>query len=200
MKTPVNYSTVEEDILLLQQKSKNSSISIDEILQTLSGKGQALILLLLSLPFCQPLQIPGLSTPFGLTIAFIGLQMIFGKYAWLPKIISTKTIASHNLQTITDKILWLLKKINRWVHPRLSLLCHHPAWQIINGLFIFVLGLLLALPMPIPFSNLLAAWSLFFMGVGLLKDDGVFVLISYFIALFTCAFFVATVLLIKIHF
>lgn len=193
-------STIEEDILLLQEKGKNSSISIGEILNILSEKGQSLIILFLSLPFCQPLQIPGLSTPFGLAIAFIGLKMAFGKYAWLPKGILAKSITPHTLLRITEKILWLLKKMKGWIYPRLAWLCYYPSTHIINGLLISILGILLALPLPTPFSNLMAAWSILFIGLGLLKDDGVFILIGYFVSLFTFGYFAAMILLIKFIF
>lgn len=200
MKKIKNNSTIEEDILLLQEKGKNSSISIGEILNILSEKGQSLIILFLSLPFCQPLQIPGLSTPFGLAIAFIGLKMAFGKYVWLPKAILAKSVTPNTLQKMTEKILWLLKKMRGWIHPRLAWLCYSPAAHIINGLLISILGILLALPLPTPFSNLMAAWSILFIGLGLLKDDGVFILIGYFASLFTLGYFTAMIFLIKFIF
>lgn len=193
-------STIEEDILLLQERGKNSSVSIGEILNILSEKGQSLIILFLSLPFCQPLQIPGLSTPFGLAITFIGLKIVFGKYAWLPKGILAKSITPQTLQKITEKILWLLKKMTGWIYPRFPWLCYYPATRIISGLLISILGILLALPLPIPFSNLLTAWSILFIGLGLLKDDGVFILIGYFVSLFSFGYFIAMVLLIKFIF
>lgn len=200
MKKIKNKPTIEEDILLLQKKGKNSSISIGEIFDILSEKGQALLILFLSMPFCQPLQIPGLSTPFGLAIAFIGLKMALGNHAWLPKRILTRKIAPHTLQKITERILWLLKKISGWIYPRLAWLCNYPILQIINGLLICILGILLALPLPTPFSNLMAAWSILFIGLGLLKEDGVFILIGYFVSLVTFGFFVAMILLIKFIF
>lgn len=186
----VKYPTIDEEILLLQEKSKDVAVSVEEIFQTLSGKGRSLILLFLSLPFCQPLQIPGLSTPFGLIIAFIGLRMAFGKRLWMPKWVLEQTIASDTLQKITEKTLWLVRKMRRWIHPRLTWLCHYPASQVANGLLISILGLILSLPLPIPFSNLIAAWSIFFIGLGLLEDNGVFVLIGYAISLFTFAIFI----------
>ncbi len=184
----------------LDEKGKSSSISIGEILNILSEKGQSLIILFSSLPFCQPLQIPGLSTPFGLAIAFIGLKMAFGKYAWLPKGILAKSITPQTLQKISEKLLWLLKKMNYWIYPRITWLCYYPAMQIINGLLISILGILLALPLPIPFSNLMAAWPILFIGLGLLKDDGIFILIGYFVSLFTFGYFIAIVLSIKLIF
>jgi hypothetical protein len=200
MKKLRNNLTLEERILVLQTKSKTASVSIEEILHILSGKGQSLILLFLSLPFCQPLQIPGLSTPFGLAMTFIGFRMAFGKGVWLPKRLLSKTVTPHVLQKIILKTLWLVRKIKRWSHPRLTWLCDYPALHIINGLLIAILGIFLALPLPIPLSNLTAAWSIFFIGLGVLEDDGIFVLIGYLISLVTFAFFITMVLSIKLIF
>ena len=195
-----NRLRLEEQLVLLQEKGKSTPISIGEILHILSRQGQVLVILFFTLPFCLPLQIPGLSTPFGLMIAFIGLKLVFGSEAWLPKKLLAKTLAPATLRKITEKALWLLQKMQRWVRPRLIGLCYHPAFRIVNGLLIIVLGLLLALPLPIFFSNLLAAWPIFFMALGLLKDDGLLILISYTFSLFTFAFFIFIILLPKIVF
>ncbi len=197
MKKIETFRPLEEEILLLQQEAKSAPISIKEILQRLSGKGRALILIFLSLPFCQPIQIPGLSTPFGLTIAFVGLRMVFGKYTWLPKAVLSKTITAETLQKITDKALRILRKMKGWIHPRLSWICHSSPMQSTNGLTIFMLGIFLALPLPIPLTNLAAAWSIFFIALGLLEDDGAFVLLGYLAALVTVIFFVIIALSIK---
>lgn len=188
--------TIEENILLLQKKSSNSSISIKEIINTLEGRWQALLLLFLSIPFCQPIQIPGFSTPFGLLIAFIGLKIAFGKYAWLPEKILAKEISASTVQKITDHLLWLLKKMHTWIYPRLTWMCQYQVMQVLNGLAIFFLGILLALPLPIPFSNLMAAWPIFFIGLGLLEDDGACIIIGYLLSFLALAFFAGIVLLI----
>src|SRR5207245_1066199 len=109
-----------------------------------------------------PIQIPGLSTPFGILIAFIGLRIAFGKRAWLPKKILLKRVSSKKIQKITLKSLKLMNKTKRFVHPRLEWLCDdHAAIKIGNGLLIFLLGIFLALPLPIPLTNLAASWSIF---------------------------------------
>jgi len=191
------FHTLEEEILLLQQEGKEKTLSIAEILQVLSGKGKPLILILLSLPFCQPIQIPGLSTPFGLAVAFIGLRMIFGKRIWLPGKLLNKTIPSATLSRITEKALNLIKKMKPWIHPRLLWLCRSSLIEKGNGLIIFILGILLALPLPIPASNLMAAWSILLIAVGILEDDGLFMLIGYLVFLLTLALFLLLILGIK---
>ncbi len=191
------FRTLEEGILLLQEESKAGPLSIAEILHILSGKGRSVVLILLSIPFCQPIQIPGVSTPFGLAIAFIGLRMLFGKRIWLPKKLLAKKVPSNTFEKITDKTLVLLRKIKPWIHPRLTGLCHSPYMKKVNGLVIIILGILLALPLPIPFSNLAAAWSIFLIALGMLEDDGVFILIGYFLFLLTVAFFLLMGLAVK---
>lgn len=166
----------------------------------LSGKGRSLIIIFLSLPFCQPIQIPGLSTPFGIVIAFIGLRMAFGKRVWLPKRVLLKTISSTIIQKITKKSLRLINKMKHFIHPRLNWLCEHRAMKIINGLLIFFLGLFLAFPLPVPLTNLAAGWSIFLVSLGLLESDGIFVIAGYLVSLITIAFFILILFSIRIVF
>lgn len=183
------FRTLEEGIVLLRQESKDKLLSIAEILYILSGKGRSLILILLSIPFCQPIQIPGLSTPFGFAIAFTGLRILFGKRIWLPKKLLEKKIPSATFEKITDKTLAIVRKIKPWIHPRLIWMCHSSFMEKGNGLVIIILGIFLALPLPIPLSNLTAAWSICLVALGVLEDDGVFVLIGYLLSLVTVLFF-----------
>lgn len=191
------FRTLEERILMLRQEAKVGPLSIAEILRILSGKGRSLILILLSLLFCQPIQIPGLSTPFGIVIAFIGLRIVFGKRIWLPKKLLEKKVASSIFDKITNKTLTLVRNSRSWIHPRLIWMCHSSYMEKINGLIICILGIFLALPLPIPFSNLTAAWSIFLVAWGMLEDDGVLVLIGYLVFLFTVAFFILMGLMAK---
>ena len=168
---------------------QSKSLSILEILEILSGKGRPIILILLALPFCQPIQLPGLSTPFGIMIGLIGFRLVINRNIWLPKKLLSKTINPLTLQKITTKTLTIIRKSKKWVHPRLNWVCHNPCMKKTNGIMICLLGLVLALPLPIPLSNLTAAWSIFFIELGMLEDDGLFVLIGYGIFLLTVALF-----------
>lgn len=197
MKKIKKFTTIENDLLLLKEKGKDKSLSMEEILKILSEKGPVLMIFFLCFPFCQPIQIPGFSTPFGLMIAFFGLKIAFGKDVWLPRQLLEKRINPSTLKKIIEGSLWLVLKVRRWIHPRLILICHNPILKISHGILIFFLGILLALPLPIPFSNLMAAWSIFFMGIGLLEDDGVFVIVSYIFSIATLFFFVFTLFFIK---
>lgn len=176
----------------LEDEAKKKNLSLSEIFHILSGKGRSLVLIFLSLPFCQPIQIPGFSIPFGVAIAFISLRMVFGKEIWLPKKLLNKRISSEKLVKITHKILFFLQKLNRFSHQRLSFLSQSRIMHVVNCMIICILGLFLALPLPIPLSNIPAAWSIFLISFGVLKDDGLFVLIGFFI--FAVTAFALTIL------
>lgn len=185
-----NKDLKKDLVTLIEKSQRQTTISIKEILEVFSNKGRALILIFLSLPFCQPLQIPGLSTPFGLVITFIGVRIAFSKHIWLPKMILLKTVPSQTIQKISQKCLKLLAKIERLIHPRFKWLYRHRIMLMCNGLLIGVLGIFLALPLPIPLTNLSAGWAIFLLSIGLLENDGIFILAGYFIALITIVFFI----------
>lgn len=192
-----NKSLKEYLDILLEKSRSGTVLSVKEILEILSGKGRLLILVLLSLPFCLPIPIPGLSVPFGLVIAFIGLRWAFGKRIWLPKCILLKTISSKTIQKIVRKALYLLDKMKRYMYPRSRGLSKNAVLRTFNGLLIFLLGAFLALPLPIPLTNFVAAWAILLISLGLLQEDFVFVFIGYLFFLIISLILVAMVFSIK---
>jgi hypothetical protein len=184
------HQTLQDRLLLLQHTSeKQDSVHIKTILEILSGKGRLVILILLTLPFCLPLPLPGMSVPFGLLIAFFGVRMAFGKGIWLPQRILSKKIKTHLLKKIVTKTLWLVKKMQVLTHPRLYWMCFHPVMKVVNGIVIAILGVALAIPIPIPFSNITAAWAIFILSFGIMEDDGLFILIGYLLLLITAVIY-----------
>ncbi len=192
-----NRDLKKDLVTLLEKSQRQPTISIKEILRVLSGKGRVLILMFLSWPFCQPLQIPGLSTPFGLIIAFVGVRIAFSKRIWLPKTVLLKTIPSATIQKVSQKGLKLLTKIARLIHPRFRWLYGLKIMHICNGLLIVLLGIFLALPLPIPLTNLSAGWAIFLLSIGLLENDGFFLIAGYLVTLLTIAFFISLAFSIK---
>jgi hypothetical protein len=53
---------------------------------------------------------------------------------------------------------------------------------------------LLALPLPIPFSNTFPAWAIFFHTLGQLEEDGALIIVSYIQTLLCFAYFGALAL------
>jgi hypothetical protein len=172
-------SVLEKSFLVILIESKFSSLKVGHLLKLLSGKGKPLLLIFLSLPFCQPIMLPGLSTPFGIAILMIGLKISFGGKVWLFKSLAEKKISGKTLHKIASKGLWLTRKIKRFIHPRLVWLSRSAPMIVINGILIAILGFVLALPLPIPFSNIIIAWPILLISIGLAEDDGLFILTAY---------------------
>ena len=175
-------SSIESDLESILGELDSRLWTIQELFDVLRGKGYPFLIILLSLPFCQPIQIPGFSTPFGLVLVFIGLRMTFGHRIWWPQWILKKQIPTQVLKIVVQKSLSFFRFLRPLLHPRLTWLCENGFYRFHGGFVVLMSGLL-ALPLPIPFSNMLVAWALLLLGLGLIEKDGGFVCISYTLGL-----------------
>ena len=180
---------IESLKLLIQKTEQQQEVEIQDILKTLNVRGYAAILVIFSFPFCFPFTIPGFSAPFGLLLAFIGLRIAFGNQLWLPQWILVKKVSSSRLNKLLLKICHLMEKFQKFFKPRLIFLIQYRFFMRLHGVLIFVLGILLALPLPVPLTNTMAAAPLVCLGIGILEDDGFAIIAGYLLALLCFAFF-----------
>ncbi|MGK5594119.1 MAG: exopolysaccharide biosynthesis protein [Parachlamydiaceae bacterium] len=195
-KKPKFYS-LEENIKRLLKQADGKDIDLETILLTLAGKGYAILLILFSFPFCLPITIPGLSTPFGLAIIYIGLRLALGDHPWLPKRLLRKKIPFSSIQKVSDMTIRATNKLQFLVRPRWVRIVKTPKLYVLHGLIIALLGFFLCLPLPVPFSNTVSALPIIFFGLALLEDDGLFIIIAYCFTLLCLSFFVLLVWLGK---
>jgi hypothetical protein len=128
------------------------------------------ILVLIAIPFF------GLSTPFGLAIALMGLQMMIGRVRpWLPKRARRRELS----MAMLDRVAGLLARRTRWLVKATRRRWEGLIRPRVIGFGIFVLAFGLALPLPIPGSNWVFLIPLFIYAVGLLERDGVWILIGH---------------------
>lgn len=172
-----------DSILEMLKEADGKDVLVRTVVERLAKKGQAALLILFSLPFCQPIQIPGFSFPFGVALAFIGSRIAFGHRIWLPQRILNMKIPYHSFEKIARIAIKVTDKLLFFVSMRMVHLVKNPALQVIHGLTIMLLALLLALPLPIPLSNLLAAYPLLIFGLAILEDDGAAILTAYGLSL-----------------
>lgn len=176
---------------LMELAEKQKELSIAEVFHVMEKRGYATILLICSLPFCIPIQIPGFSTPFGFILGFIGLRLAFAKHLWWPKWLLERKVSSAQVSKLVSMTTGMLHRLESFLHPRLLPLSTNPLALRIHGITIFLLALLLSLPLPIPMSNMLSALPIFFFSLGLLEDDGVMIIIGYVFAVICVASFTA---------
>lgn len=127
-------------------------------------------LALISIPFY------ALSLPFGLAIAALGAQLLAGRsQPWLPAFLMRRVLPARARGWLGEKLARFAVRLEHIVKPRLRFAVRGR----LIGLGLIAQGLGLALPLPIPGSNWLFLAPALFFAVGLLEDDGLWVLIAH---------------------
>jgi len=180
-------SRLSTDLELLQARIRGESLTLVELKQSLKGRGSAMLLILLALPFCF-IATPGLSTPFGIAICLIGACLVMGREPWLPRFILHRRLSSARLAQLLTGAIKVARQLEKFVRPRLGFLHAGPGMLRLVGFGIVIASLGLMLPLPIPFSNSIPAWAVVLLAIGMMENDGLFVLLGHLTAIATWAF------------
>jgi hypothetical protein len=190
MKRP--YKSFEETFRFLLEKAKKERVSVHTLLTVLDGKGRVLLLTFLSLGFGQ---IPGISIFLGLFISYLGLRIAMGRsFVWMPKRLLHMKIPSYFLNKVLRQILHLLKFLKKWSYSRYVWATERSSTRVTNGLMISFVGLSFALSPPVPLAGFIAFIAIFSISIGLLNDDGIYIIVGYICAIF---YFALTLFLLK---
>jgi hypothetical protein len=151
-------------------------MTVLELEQALKGRGIVVLVLLMGLPFCLPVTIPGFSTPFGVAIAFIGFRLALGGRPWLPRFIQKAQINSERLGRLLNCGVKFALRVEKFAKPRWT-----SFWATAAGvrLLWFLIGLsafLLSLPIPFPFTNTMPGIGIVLLAIAIMERDGLFVL------------------------
>lgn len=149
-------------------------VTLGEIIELMQQRAYLFLLLLIALPFSTPVPLPGLSTPFGMIIAFIGVRIACGLSPWLPDRMLRVRLPAKWLPKIFRAAERLVIWLEKFLKPRLSFVVQAPALRRLHGVIIAICGILLLLPLPIPMTNLFPALSVVLLACALLENDGYF--------------------------
>ena len=182
---------LSEELAKLEEKSRDQSINLGDVIFLLDERANTFLLLLLSLPFVQPIPLPGFSTPFGVAIAFLGISFLVGQKPWLPARLLKMQLPEIFLAPALQGMRRLARIMEVLLRPRILFLATNPTMQRLEGLCILVCGVLLSLPLPIPFSNMLPALTVITFACSTLGKDGIFYVVGIFCFAITVVFFAA---------
>lgn len=181
---------LSDDLGLILNEFQVETVTLREVMAVLHGRGYVLLVMLLALPFSTPIPLPGLSTPFGLVIALIGARLALGQKPWLPARLLDTQLSPRFFTKVFAAARLILRGFEYFLRPRLLWLTQGDGMQQLHAVPILLCALLLLLPLPIPFSNIVPAFSILLLAAGLLERDGVFILAGYLGFLLGVAFFV----------
>lgn len=164
----------------LLAEARAHGLTLGAIIDRVEERAFGVLMAFLCLPFLLPVTIPGSSTPFGLILMALGVQLALGrKKPWLP----ARLRAWSTPRAVTEKVLSgvarLFKPLERLVRPRLLFMQNRPM-LILVGVAITIDAFFLALPWPpvIPLSNTIPAWLAFIKVLGLTEEDGLAMLLG----------------------
>jgi len=189
--TVLKSGSLGQKIKLIIQRLPPKEVNLIEIIDIVGKDSLLLLTIFLSLVFLVPVTIPGVSTVFGTGILLIGITMLFNRKPWLPKAIACRQLSSERLRDGLERALVWLHRLEKISRPhRLPQLTSAGCIILINHLFFILAALLLMVPFGlIPFSNTLPALALIFLSVGMLQQDGYFILLGYITIIVTVIYF-----------
>lgn len=182
-------ASLKEIVLDIEKKSEPNGLTLMQLIDLFQDRSHPLIILFLSLPFIQPLPLFGLSAILGGVIFLSGLLMIFQVKPWLPGKFQQKMIQKSLVKSCTSTLIKVLNRTEKCIKPRFIFLSTSLPAKIFNGLLVMLFAFLLALPLPIPFTNSVPAYFLIMNAVGCLEEDGLLIGLSYLVAIAGVIFF-----------
>lgn len=146
-------------------------ISISDLVLAMDGRAFGALLLIFALPNVLPTP-PGTSGILGLPLIFLSAQLMMGRLPWLPAFIATRSMERSAFAALVGKMTPVLGRAEKLLAPRLTFMVSEMAQRFI-GAALLVLAIVLAL--PIPLGNMLPAFAMTLISLGMLERDGLWV-------------------------
>jgi len=173
--------SLADELHALAATTPSHGWTLGELMDALGARASALLVLVCALPFCAPVSIPGLSTPFGFVILLLALRFALGRAPWLPARLRRVALSPKLLAKILEAGSKVIGWIERRMRVRWQFLIDSP-WKLrIHAFFIVLSSLVLMLPLPPvpPFTNMLPALVIVVLTISSMERDGAGVLAGY---------------------
>lgn len=144
-------------------------ITLGEMIHAFGTRGYGLLIILFAIPNLIPIYIPGWSPIFGVPLFIVCAQLALGlPEPRLPGILTRRSMRKADLLMIVEKSSPWLKRIERFVRPRPSVLTGP-----IGARFIGIYGMWLAflVIIPLPLTNGPTSLACAIMAFGLMEED-----------------------------
>lgn len=190
-------STTESTSKIISEVSEQipeEGVNFREFLDLIGEQGGLISCLILVAPFLLPVSIPGSSLPFGLAIILINIAILTKTHPLIPKMVMEYKISQNAMVTLLNGMNRILKGLEKFVKPRLNIITK-PYMDKINNVFMIFCAFLLMLPLPVPLTDFLPAYSILFLTLGSVENDGYMVIAGYVVAFVTAVYFLLIAIL-----
>jgi hypothetical protein len=152
------------------------AISLGNVLDAFGDRAFGALMLVFAAPNMLPLP-PGMSAVLGAPLLFVTAQLMLGRPTlWMPGFICRQAIPRDFFALLTTKLSPILRRAERILRPRFTLLLH-PVPERIVGAACLLLAIILFL--PIPFGNIPPAWAIAAFALGILERDGLATVVGW---------------------
>ncbi|WP_306120927.1 MULTISPECIES: exopolysaccharide biosynthesis protein [unclassified Roseitalea] len=129
---------------------------------------------------------PGSTLVLGIPIVLVALQMVAGRpTVWLPELFLRRSLSQKAFVSMTGRLIPMLERMEAWVRPRHWPFADRRRAERLIGLYAFVLGV--AVILPVPFGNWLPAFACALCGLALSERDGLWLGLGVAIGLVSIA-------------
>lgn len=151
-------------------------LRLGKIFDYVGERGFGLLLLLLALPNFIPAPI-GVGAVTGPIASFCGLQLLFGlERPWMPRRMRSLRLKRSTFQKTLGVVGKLLRGLEKLSRPRWDLMVGDTALRVTGFLLV---GLGVALALPIPFTNYPFGALLLLLSIALMERDGLLMAICW---------------------
>lgn len=183
-----------ETLRNLLRTGGETGLSLHEVTDAVGEKGFGLVLIVLSLPSALPVPAPGYSTPFGIAIGLVALQMLIGRDTlWLPERLGRTRIKPRIAEAMLGTASRFLGRIERFIHPRQQWIRDRFGQAALAIAVLFMAALMV---LPIPLTNTAPAMVIFMIGVGLSEEDGLLAIGAFFVGCLAIVLYAAIIYLV----
>ena len=181
---------LSDELHALAEEFRERKVTLREVMTTLGGRASGLMIVILALPFCSPITIPGLSMPFGAVILLLSACYVVGRPPWLPERLVAVELPPKFFRMVLEGASKFIGWIERRLHPRWAWVTGTTALMRMHGLLVCAGAVLLLLPLGgIPFTNTLPALAVVIGTLGMMERDGAAVAAAYGLLLATLVYF-----------
>ena len=145
-------------------------VRLRDVVDALDDRAYGLLLLVFAFPNIIPNPVPGLSGMLGVPLILVAAQLMLGRrHPWFPAVLADRSLSTNGFRAIVLRLIPWMQKLERLLHPRFRWLCRPPLEQLLAA-FCLILGIVLAL--PIPLGNTPPALAISLIALGLIEHDG----------------------------
>lgn len=147
-------------------------ISVADLMAAMQLRAFGALLLIFALPNVVPTP-PGTSAILGLPLVYLTLQLMLGRTPWLPRFINERSMSRGDFAAVVRKIAPMLARAEKLLKVRMEEFTTPTAERAVGAL---CLALAIVLFLPIPLGNMLPAFAISIIALGILERDGLWIL------------------------